>query len=242
MAKTLVFVHGIDGTGELAKSTLTAMFGMKRYRLVSYDLLGRGEQLGNKVSSHSLNAYVSQLKSVTRDIKDPFFLVGFSLGGAIANAFTAKYPKRILKVALICPVVNSSVSYAVNMASNIPYTMWKHIVPKIMMSNMDASFEGVSRYKQYIAAKHALYEDERFIRVLYDTFRQFPFTKLDAKPLRRPALVVAAISDKAIPEAAVREFAESIGANIAVYEGDHSLLTRKPGIIGAAIHRFFSES
>jgi hypothetical protein len=89
--------------------------------------------------------------------------------------------------------------------------------------------------------KKELYEDERFLRVLYDTFQQFPFSNLPVKKMTRPILIVAANSDNAISEIAVRNFANIVSGKLIFYEGDHSILTRKPAVIGSAIHKFFSE-
>lgn len=236
----LVFVHGIDGYAEQAAATTKSMFG-KRYKILTYDLIGRGEQLGTKLYRHDLKSYISQLRMVTKHLKDPFFLVGFSLGGAIATAFAIKYPTRVKKIAVVCPVVENGIPWVATIASKVPYSIWKTIVPKIMLNIIESSFEGVSKYKDYVEKKRELYGDERFIRVLFDTFQQFPFSNLSVKSLNRPILIIAANSDKAILEIAVREFSNIVSGKLVFYEGDHSILTRKPAIVGSAIHKFFSE-
>jgi pimeloyl-ACP methyl ester carboxylesterase len=236
----LVFVHGIDGNCDQAEATTRSMFG-KRYKIVTYDLIGRGKHLGTKPLKHDLKSYVSQLHMITKGLKDPFFLVGFSLGGAIAYSFAIKYPKRVRKIALVCPVVNKSIPWVSNIASKIPFPIWKEIVPQVMFSKISEAFDGVSKYKDYIEKKRILYEDARFIRVLYDTFQQFPFTKLQTVKIIQPLIIIGANSDSAISESSLREFAISTGGKLLLYEGDHSILTRKPAVIGSAIHNFFCD-
>lgn len=232
----LVFVHGIDGSAAGSADIMSSAFG-DRFRVVTYDLLGRGSKLGSHVPSHSLDAYIAQLRAVTSGIKGRFFLVGYSMGGAIAAAFAAQYPERLIKVALVCPA--GRLSWVGKAASALPFLAWKIAVPPILLGKMERSFEGVAKFRATIEMKRQLYKDDRYLRVLYDTFREFPLGNLPVSKLRIPALIVAASSDTVVTPSSVQELARELGANVTMFKGTHALPVRKPAAVGSAIRYFF---
>lgn len=236
--KCLVFVHGIDGSAAGSEDVVSCAFG-KHFRTLTYDLLGRGKSLGTPVPSHSLEAYVEQLRTVTRGIKGRFFLVGYSMGGAIAAAFAMRYPERIMKLALVCPA--GRLSWIGKFASSLPFAAWKLAVPPILLGKMERAFEGVKRFQGVIQRKRDLYNDDRFLRVLYDTFREFPLSDLSVSNLKVPSLIVAASSDTVVNPASVERIARELGATaVIVMDGTHALPVRRPAAVGSAIRNFFA--
>ena len=65
-----------------------------------YDLRGCGLS-DRDATDFSLDAMVADLEAVTRDLRDPFPLVGMSQGGAIAIAFAHRHPGRVSRLVLI---------------------------------------------------------------------------------------------------------------------------------------------
>lgn len=235
----LVFVHGIDGNEREATAQVIGILG-GAYNLIAYDLLGRGALLGARSSSsHTIDEYVDQLRLlVTHRVSGPFHLMGFSMGGAIAAAFAARHPRGIMRVALVSPA--GRISYLPKASTAIPFPVWKLIFPPIMISVILSSYEGHSVNQAYVRAKKETYRDERFQRVLYETFARFPMSGLDVSKLDIPTLVISGSSDAAVPVQAARYLARDLGAKFVVIEGgDHSLLVLKPREVGQAIREHF---
>jgi pimeloyl-ACP methyl ester carboxylesterase len=90
-------------------------------------------------------------------------------------------------------------------------------------------------------SRNVVYRDERFVRVMYDTLRQFPLHNMPLRRVKVPVLVLAGDSDDIIPRDSVSEFAREIGARIRFYSGTHSLPLKKPKTVTSAVHEFFSE-
>ncbi len=101
--RPVVLVHGFsapyfvwDGTAEALQAA--------GHRVLRYDLFGRGYSDRPRVR-YDLTLFVQQLAGLV----DAFSmtevdLVGLSMGGLIASAFTVKYPARVRCLALIDPI------------------------------------------------------------------------------------------------------------------------------------------
>lgn len=235
----LVMVHGIDGCAKETMTIVGPVLGGK-YDLVSYDLLGRGRGLGEVHADHSLDAYVGQLAGIAKGISGPFFLMGFSMGGAVAAAYAMRFPARVRKLCLVCPAGRST---SMGLSSTyMPYWMWRLAAPPLATAKIKASFGKTSRrLDELVASKTRLYRDERFKRVTYETLRQFPFHDMPLRRLKVPALVLSAESDDIVPRAAVDEIARELGARKKEYAGTHALPAKKPKMVLTAIDHFFSE-
>ena len=72
------------------------------FRILQYDLYGRGYSDRPDVN-YNLDLYINQLSELLAvlSIRNPIYLVGWSLGGMIAVGYTAKYSNKIEKLILI---------------------------------------------------------------------------------------------------------------------------------------------
>lgn len=240
--RTLVFVHGIDGSAETAEAAARAMFG-DRFRVVTYDLLGRGRDLGRRSADHSLSAYVRQLKAVvarqTAAGGGPVLLVGYSMGGAVAAAFAQRHPESVARLALLCPA--GRISWTGHLAAAaLPFRAWRAAVPGVLLRKMRDSYEGASGFGPTLDAKAALYADERFLRTLYETFRQFPLHDLRLEGVAPATLVIAAADDRVVPPDSVRELSRGFAdVKVRTMKGTHALPFRRPRTVGRAVEAFF---
>ena len=77
------------------------------FRVLRYDLYGRGRSARPQECDYGLACYIEQLHALVEAIplRGPLGLVGLSMGGPIAAAFAAQSPARARAVALIDPVV-----------------------------------------------------------------------------------------------------------------------------------------
>ena len=74
------------------------------FRVLRYDLFGRG--FSDRPRTHyNLDLFVNQLANLldTLRFSQPVNLIGLSMGGVIASAFTIRHPERVKKLILIDP-------------------------------------------------------------------------------------------------------------------------------------------
>ena len=74
------------------------------FRVLRYDLFGRGYS-DRPRTKYGMDLYIRQLRDLldALDIREPIYLAGLSMGGAIAVNFTDRYPNRVEKLILIDP-------------------------------------------------------------------------------------------------------------------------------------------
>ncbi|MBI2758141.1 MAG: alpha/beta fold hydrolase [Chloroflexi bacterium] len=99
----VVLVHGFSVPYFIWDPTFAAL-ASAGFRVLRYDLYGRG--LSDRPrTSYDMDLFVRQL----HDLLDAHHLrqvniIGLSMGGAIASAFTVRFPERVCRLALIDPV------------------------------------------------------------------------------------------------------------------------------------------
>ena len=96
--ETIVFIHGLNASAARWYDQVAAV--KDKYHIISFDLPGFGASTqGNKLYSPTNYAYfVNYIKK--KHIKGPFYLVGHSMGGAIALRYSAMYPNDIKRLIL----------------------------------------------------------------------------------------------------------------------------------------------
>jgi pimeloyl-ACP methyl ester carboxylesterase len=246
----VVVVHGISGSGQTASEMASGMFRntaplpYEGVKTVAYDLIGRGSHPGG--DDHGLDAYLDQLDAVVRGhtgAKEKVYLVGYSMGGAIALAYALKYPSRVSAVALLAPAGRvSSSGYVSTLFTS--RAIWKSLVPMSLKNqqNMDARRYTESGNEELFARavrvrerNLALLDDTDFAGVLYDDVNQFPLHRL---PLRLApggamprTLVVSFTEDLIVSPAAVDKLSSALEASL----GDQSRVVSAERVPGCHI-------
>lgn len=98
-----VCVHGLS-TPSFVWGALVSILTKMGFRILTYDLYGRG--LSDRVAGKQNEEFhLRQLDELLADqgVKDGFTLIGYSMGGAIATAFAARSPSRLIRLILLAP-------------------------------------------------------------------------------------------------------------------------------------------
>ncbi|KAJ7764693.1 alpha/beta-hydrolase [Mycena metata] len=93
--KKVVFIHGLT-TPSLIFQRLVPILVAAGYQVLLYDLYGRGYSDAPKNINYDAHLYVTQLALLMQHVGwERARLVGFSMGGAIAAAVVAAFPKLV---------------------------------------------------------------------------------------------------------------------------------------------------
>ncbi|KAJ3935463.1 MAG: Alpha/Beta hydrolase protein [Lentinula lateritia] len=92
--KKIVLIHGLSVPAMIWKDVAPNLVA-RGYRVLLYDLYGRGYSDGPQTKYNS-NLYITQLALLMQHVKwDKAVLVGVSMGGGLAAAFTASFPDLV---------------------------------------------------------------------------------------------------------------------------------------------------
>ncbi len=99
----VVLVHGLATPSFIWDSTVPALVAAG-FRVLRFDLYGRGRTSKPRIR-YDLQLFLGQLRELLAalQISRPIRLVGLSMGGAIATAFTAEGSHEIASLSLISP-------------------------------------------------------------------------------------------------------------------------------------------
>lgn len=111
---SVLVVHGLrDHSGRYAP--LAAELVKRGWSLYAYDLRGHGRSAGPRVWVDRFEQYVEDTARIIARVRElspdgPLFLMGHSMGGAIAALYAERYDANIDGLILSAPAIESSVS------------------------------------------------------------------------------------------------------------------------------------
>ena len=117
----IVCVHGLT-TPSFVWRGLTRGLAIMGYRVLTYDLFGRGYSDKAK-GAQSSDFFLQQLNDLLehQGVVRDFTVIGYSMGGAIATLFAAQNPSRLRQLVLIAPAGMGTVaSPIVNFIAKTP--------------------------------------------------------------------------------------------------------------------------
>ena len=95
----LVLIHGVGLDLEIWEPLVPRL--QPRRRLIRYDMRGHGLS-AKPPGPYRLDDFVDQLDRLATALElEQFDLVGFSMGGMVAEAFAARFPARVRRLALL---------------------------------------------------------------------------------------------------------------------------------------------
>jgi pimeloyl-ACP methyl ester carboxylesterase len=250
--RILVLVHGLSSSSWVFSGLIRGLLAM-RYRVLSYDLYGRGFS-DRPHDRQTLEFHASQLGELldALGVQVPVTLMGYSMGGAIAASFAADEPDRVDRLILLAP---AGVSYT-------PGRLLAHARDWGRLGDWLWGLLGGGRLMRAAradAAKPTVIEDLRgqmrrelkrrgYLAAILSSERHALDRSLKAVhreigAMYIPTLAIWGEKDAVIPVSSVGEFAAwNRHARQEVIEGaDHSLPHTSPKAVLAAIREFLRE-
>jgi len=108
--EAVVLIHGFSVPYFIYDPTFDFLT-QSGFRVLRYDLFGRGFS-DRPHTNYNLDLFVNQLADLLNALRftQPVNLIGLSMGGVIASAFTVRYPERVNKLTLIDPAGTKSIA------------------------------------------------------------------------------------------------------------------------------------
>ena len=103
----VILIHGLGMDRHMWAGQVRDL--AKRYKVITYDLIGHGES-SKKPGPYNLGMFAEQVRLLA-DARglDRFALVGFSLGGLIAQTFALTHPERLTAVVVMNAIYDRTV-------------------------------------------------------------------------------------------------------------------------------------
>lgn len=115
----LLFIHGGGITGMEVWSSNANFFVQQGYRVVLYDLFGRGysDRLAGKYTPELLLRQLEELTTALK-LRDSLTVISMSLGSMVALDYAKKHPEKVEKIVMIDPAITGD--YRANPLLKLP--------------------------------------------------------------------------------------------------------------------------
>lgn len=101
----VILLHGIAASATTYDKVIPPL--SESHRCISIDLLGFGSSPAPVGAQYTIEEHVASLRATIASLKlrEPFILVGHSLGALLATRYAAQYPSRVSRLVLVSPPV-----------------------------------------------------------------------------------------------------------------------------------------
>ncbi|TNC82330.1 MAG: hypothetical protein C9356_04750 [Oleiphilus sp.] len=202
----VVLVHGFSIPAYIWEPTYTYL-RRQGFRVLRFDLYGRGFSSRPDID-YNMEDYVTQLDELLDHlgVDQPIQLIGLSMGGAVVAHYTAQYPDKVARLALLAPLVRSP-SQAMLYPLLVPglgnVLAEIAIVPRLRKGLSKAVFDS-SSFPDWEQKLEPQTRYQGFSRAILRTARHLfnrDFTDVYAKlaALNKPTLLVWGKEDQTLP-------------------------------------------
>jgi len=225
--ETIVFIHGAGGNYKLWY--YQSMVLSQDFCIMVPDLPGHGKSDGKP--SRTIDGYSSFINNLLEyTVKEPVFLAGHSMGGAIAMDFALKYPQKIKGLVLIG--TGSRLKVAPQILDT--FRSGQHFFGLIKWFYRNPP----QKLLDY-AREDMLSTDPRIWFADFSACNNCDITDRLAD-IKLPVLVIGAESDMLTPLKFSKLLVDNLPQAVleVINEAGHMMMLEKPGIINEAISKF----
>ena len=239
---TVILLHGLGGSTQIWQLNIAAL--AEKYRVIVPDQIGFGKS-DKPLVNYRIRTYVDFLDQFCKQLRiERASLVGNSMGGWIATAFTAAFPDRVDKLVLVDAAgytppkdLDTRTFYGLN-----PTTRegMKVLVAKIFYNKMFLSDAAID---QAITTRLAAGDGYTINSITESIIRGEDFLDDTVKTIKRPTLLIWGRQDGLVPVAEGERFNKDIaGSKLVVFDQcGHMPQVEKAGEFNAAVLKFLGE-
>jgi len=104
IGQSLIFIHGVGLDLTMWEKQVEDL--SKHFRVISYDMVGHGGS-EHPPGPYSLSQFVEQLAELMNHLRiEKSHIIGFSMGGMVAQAYALKYPDKVKTLTIMNAVAN----------------------------------------------------------------------------------------------------------------------------------------
>jgi pimeloyl-ACP methyl ester carboxylesterase len=207
IGRPVVLVHGFSVPYFIWDATFAALVS-GGHRALRYDLLGRGYS-DRPALSYNLDLFVQQLHELVDALQiRQADLIGLSMGGVIAAAFTARHPTQVRRLALIDPIGTEpmplNLFYKLALLPGVSEIILGLLGTERMVQNLASDFFDPSEVERFRPKYRAQMQIRGFKRAIVSTLRSravdgSPQTYARLGQLGKPVLLVWGREDRTLP-------------------------------------------
>jgi len=239
---TVILLHGLGGSTQAWQFNIAPL--AEKYHVVVPDQIGFGKS-DKPLVNYRIRTYVDFLDQFCKQLKiERASLVGNSMGGWIAAAFTAAFPDRVDKLVLVDAAghappkdLDTHSFYGLN-----PTTRegMKVLVAKVFYNKLFLTDAAID---QAIAARLAAGDGYTINSITESIIRGEDFLDQTVKTIKNPTLIIWGRQDGLVPLSEGEQFNKDIaGSKLIVFDQcGHVPNFEKAGEFNAAVLKFLSE-
>ncbi|PIC57705.1 alpha/beta hydrolase [Sporosarcina sp. P12(2017)] len=244
VGEPLIFIHGVGLDHAMWKQQVQSL--SKYYRVISYDLLGHGGS-SHPPSPYSLSQFVEQLANLVDELQlEKFNLVGFSMGGMVAQSYTLLFPDTVKTLTIMNSVANRTSEQRASILARVEdlrqYGPRATIEPAIQRWFNDEFQEQQKQIVADVRKRLEMNNAESYMAAytLFATADEELWNQLHK--IAVPALIITGELDVGSTPKMSNQIHEKIKGSelLIVPETRHMLPVEKPDIINKAIHEFIN--
>lgn len=239
---TVILLHGLGGSSQAWGFNIGPL--AEKYHVVVPDQIGFGKS-DKPLVNYRIRTYVDFLDQFCKQLKiERASLVGNSMGGWIAAAFTAAFPDRVDRLVLVDAAgyappkdLDTRTFYGLNPTTREGMTV---LVAKVFYSK---AFQTDAAIEQAIAARLAAGDGYTISSITESIIRGEDFLDDAVKTIKRPTLIIWGRQDGLVPLAEGEHFNKDIaGSKLIVFDQcGHVPNFEKAAEFNAAVLKFLGE-
>ena len=240
--QTVVAINGLGGLAYLWQSFAAAL--PPRFSLRVLDLAGHGEL--PPAAEYGYNALVEDISARTADLA-AFPLIGWSVGGAVAWLFAARYPQRVSHLVLLDPAAPHQSPFRHGPIPE-PVHAYTYASLEKAVGALSAIFPRVTAddiralYQQNAAGRWEPRFDPRILPALVIDARDHGEEMFfELQHIRAPVLLLRG-QDSFVPESQVQELVSALPNAVieSVPNAGHFMVREQPEYLATRIGTFLS--
>lgn len=234
----VVLIHGVASSSITFQNVLPLL--TPTHRCVAIDLLGFGESPVPPDCEYTLEDHVQAVAQTVKSLKfkEPFALVGHSMGGLIAPRYAATHPKLVNKLVLVSPPIYTQPEALADRRDRRVQDLYLKAY-KFVRENRDFTLRNGRIVAELLPIKRAMDINERtwepFVKSLEHTIES-QTTISDLAALDVPVEIVYGSRDEFASPGGIRIAEKLRGVHVSKVRGaDHLISPRLATAVAAAV-------